>query len=51
MEMKNIIKNEQSRYWLRFIGKTALYAVILLGLVYLYHYSSVGGGSFIYNQF
>ncbi|MEG0256060.1 MAG: teichoic acid D-Ala incorporation-associated protein DltX [Vagococcus sp.] len=49
--MKNIIKNEKSKYWLTFVGKTALYTTILLALVYLYHYSSVGGGSFIYNQF
>lgn len=51
MEIKNMIKNEKSKYWLGFIGKTALYTTILLALVYLYHYSSVGGGSFIYNQF
>lgn len=51
MEMKNIIKNEKSKEWLGFVGKTVLYTTILLGLVYLYHYSSVGGGSFIYNQF
>ncbi len=51
MEMKKVVKNEQSRYWLNFIAKTVLYSLILLGLVYLYHYSAVGGGSFIYNQF
>ncbi len=51
MEMKRVIKREESKYWLSFLGKTVLYATILLGLIYLYHYSSVGGGSFIYNQF
>ena len=51
MEMKNIVKNKNSREWVSFAGKTILYTTILLGLVYLYHYSAVGGGSFIYNQF
>ena len=51
MEMKNIVKNKESRTWLAFVGKSLLYTTILIGLVYLYHYSSVGGGSFIYNQF
>lgn len=51
MEMKNIIKNKNSKEIISFVGKTVLYTTILLGLVYLYHYSSVGGGSFIYNQF
>lgn len=41
----------RSNQWPRFLVKTILYTVILLGLIYLYHYSSVGGGTFIYNQF
>ncbi|AQP53078.1 teichoic acid D-Ala incorporation-associated protein DltX [Vagococcus penaei] len=48
VEEKQVSK---SRYWLTFAGKTFLYAGILVGLIYLYHYSHVGGGSFIYNQF
>ncbi|MGX7013178.1 teichoic acid D-Ala incorporation-associated protein DltX [Vagococcus silagei] len=44
-------KNDQLKYWTKFIGKSLLYAAIILGLIYLYHYSQVGGGSFIYNQF
>ncbi|RST99617.1 teichoic acid D-Ala incorporation-associated protein DltX [Vagococcus vulneris] len=41
----------RKKYWLVFAGKTLLYAAILVGLIYLYHYSHVGGGTFIYNQF
>ncbi|MGO3733328.1 MAG: teichoic acid D-Ala incorporation-associated protein DltX [Vagococcus sp.] len=49
--MKKMVNNETSKYWLSFTGKTVLYVGILLVLVYLYQYSHVGGGSFIYNQF
>lgn len=34
-----------------FAGKTIFYFLILLALVYLYHYKHVGGGNFIYNEF
>ena len=34
-----------------FGGKTLFYMMILVLLVYLYHYKQVGGGSFIYNEF
>lgn len=51
MENKKNIRQIQSNKWLIFISRTLLYTVIILGLVYLYHYSAVGGGTFIYNQF
>ncbi|BDR58127.1 teichoic acid D-Ala incorporation-associated protein DltX [Xylocopilactobacillus apicola] len=35
----------------RFICTTIFYTVIFLVLVYLYSYSGVGGGGFIYNGF
>ncbi|WP_390409551.1 teichoic acid D-Ala incorporation-associated protein DltX [Lacticaseibacillus jixiensis] len=34
-----------------FIGKTLLYAAIILILVYLYSYRGVGASKFIYNEF
>jgi hypothetical protein len=34
-----------------FAGKTILYMLILILLIYLYHYRQVGGGAFIYNEF
>ncbi|URZ87527.1 MULTISPECIES: teichoic acid D-Ala incorporation-associated protein DltX [Floricoccus] len=34
-----------------FLARTALYFVILLGLLYLYHYSGIGQGGFMYNEF
>ncbi|MGO2082391.1 teichoic acid D-Ala incorporation-associated protein DltX [Vagococcus sp.] len=49
--MQKMKKNENLKYWAKFVGKSLLYTAILLGLIYLYHYSHVGGGSFIYNQF
>lgn len=37
--------------WIVFAGNTLLYTVILIGLLYLYHYKDIQGGSFIYNEF
>ncbi|MDR1018845.1 MAG: teichoic acid D-Ala incorporation-associated protein DltX [Lachnospiraceae bacterium] len=34
-----------------FIGKTLFFTVVILGLLYLYHYTSSTGGGFIYNEF
>lgn len=49
--MKALIQRPQLRYWLSFIGKTIFYFAILLVLIYLYHYKSIQGGNFIYNEF
>lgn len=35
----------------RFVFTTFFYTVIFLALVYLYSYSGIGGGGFIYNGF
>lgn len=51
MEFKGNLKKEETKNLLLFVSKTIMYSLILLALVYLYHYSAVGGGSFIYNQF
>nr|WP_233600526.1 MULTISPECIES: teichoic acid D-Ala incorporation-associated protein DltX [unclassified Kurthia] len=34
-----------------FTGSTVFYTVILIVLLYLYHYKDIQGGSFIYNEF
>ncbi|MDT2736270.1 teichoic acid D-Ala incorporation-associated protein DltX [Enterococcus pseudoavium] len=49
--MKDFLKGPTTRDWLNFIGKTIFYFVILLILIYLYHYKSIQGGNFIYNEF
>ncbi|MDR0357449.1 MAG: teichoic acid D-Ala incorporation-associated protein DltX [Clostridiales Family XIII bacterium] len=33
------------------IAKSAFYSVILLVLIYMYHYNHVGDATFIYNEF
>lgn len=49
--MKKLLKNDKLVFWGGFAGKTIFYLVILLALVYLYHFSHVGGSKFIYNEF
>lgn len=49
--MKEYLKRPTTRYWLSFIGKTIFYFAVLLILIYLYHYKSIQGGNFIYNEF
>ena len=49
--MRDFYKKPAARYWLSFIGKTIFYFAVLLILVYLYHYRSIQGGNFIYNEF
>ncbi|MDD9138981.1 MULTISPECIES: teichoic acid D-Ala incorporation-associated protein DltX [Fructobacillus] len=39
------------RPWVAFLAKTVAYFLIMLFLVYLYGYSGVTGGHFIYNEF
>nr|WP_171001136.1 teichoic acid D-Ala incorporation-associated protein DltX [Secundilactobacillus hailunensis] len=36
---------------IQFILRTAGYIIIILTLVYLYDYSGINGGHFIYNEF
>lgn len=38
-------------YGLKFVGRTILYFLIIMTLIYLYHYKNISGGSFIYNEF
>lgn len=49
--MREFFNRPNTRYWLNFAGKTILYFGILLVLIYLYHYKSIQGGNFIYNEF
>lgn len=49
--MKEFFYRPTTRYWSSFIGKTIFYFAVLLILVYLYHYKSIQGGNFIYNEF
>lgn len=51
MELKDFKVPETTKKWISFIGRTLFYAAVILVLIYLYQYSHVGGGSFIYNQF
>ena len=50
-QMKEFFKRPATRYWLSFTGKTIFYFAVLLILIYLYHYKSIQGGNFIYNEF
>ncbi|MFT8966253.1 teichoic acid D-Ala incorporation-associated protein DltX [Leuconostoc suionicum] len=34
-----------------FVGRTVFYLLIILSLLYLYGYSGVGEGHFLYNEF
>ena len=36
---------------MKFIGQTVFYALVILSLIYLYGYSGLGQGHFIYNEF
>jgi len=36
---------------INFLARSILYFFILLGLLYLYHYSGIDQGHFIYNEF
>ncbi|MGR3741565.1 teichoic acid D-Ala incorporation-associated protein DltX [Companilactobacillus sp. DQM5] len=46
----DFLKNHKSTI-LKFILQTVFYTVILMILFYLYGYSGVGQGHFIYNEF
>ncbi|MBV7389319.1 MULTISPECIES: teichoic acid D-Ala incorporation-associated protein DltX [Enterococcus] len=49
--MKVWLNKPKTKYWLSFIGRTLFYFAIFLVLIYLYHYKSIQGGNFIYNEF
>ncbi|MGX6965692.1 teichoic acid D-Ala incorporation-associated protein DltX [Vagococcus teuberi] len=51
MELKKRKIPDTTKRWLSFVARSVFYAAIILVLIYLYQYSHVGGGSFIYNQF
>ncbi|WP_251854887.1 teichoic acid D-Ala incorporation-associated protein DltX [Enterococcus italicus] len=40
-----------SKEWVQFVARTLFYFLILMGLIYLYHYRTIQGGTFIYNEF
>ncbi|MFC6315670.1 teichoic acid D-Ala incorporation-associated protein DltX [Lapidilactobacillus achengensis] len=44
-------KQSQKKQIGRFILRTVFYFLIILVLVYLYGYSGINGGHFIYNEF
>ncbi|MCP1276119.1 teichoic acid D-Ala incorporation-associated protein DltX [Leuconostoc citreum] len=46
-----MIKQFFQRPIVNFIARTLFYFIVILTLVYLYSYSGVGGGKFIYNEF
>ncbi|WP_420835780.1 teichoic acid D-Ala incorporation-associated protein DltX [Latilactobacillus fuchuensis] len=54
---KEMVKMGQKllNFWqqpiVNFIGRTIIYFVILLILLYLYDYSGIGSPKFIYNEF
>ncbi|BBE26804.1 hypothetical protein OA78_1727 [Latilactobacillus curvatus] len=50
-KMGQKILNFWNKPAVNFIGKTIIYFVILLILLYLYDYSGIGSPKFIYNEF
>lgn len=42
---------QKSKLWLSFILKTLFYTVVLLALIYFYHFNQVDNNHFIYNEF
>jgi hypothetical protein len=49
--VKNYIQEITGNYWLKFIGKTLFYFLVIVVLIYLYHYQNIDSGTFIYNEF
>lgn len=49
--MKQLLKKMKMTDGLRFVGRTLFYFIVLLVLLYLYHFKNISGGSFIYNEF
>lgn len=46
-----MFKRFLSKPWVTFIVRTLAYFLIILALIYLYGYSGITGGHFIYNEF
>ncbi|MFD2728967.1 teichoic acid D-Ala incorporation-associated protein DltX [Enterococcus camelliae] len=49
--MKEKISKLWSKNWVQFTGRTLFYFLVLMLLIYLYHYRNIQGGTFIYNEF
>lgn len=49
--MKDFLKTFWQREWVKFLGRMFFYFAVFLVLVYLYGYSGIEGGTFIYNEF
>ena len=49
--MKQWIDQLKKKEWFSFFSQTMIYFLILIMLIYLYHYKNIQGGSFIYNEF
>ena len=50
-EMNGFFLMKQRKELYLFLGRTALYFLIFLGLFYFFSYLGQGQGSFIYNEF
>ncbi|MGK0551326.1 teichoic acid D-Ala incorporation-associated protein DltX [Enterococcus faecalis] len=49
--MKKHLQLIMENYWVKFIGRTCFYFLVIVALIYLYHYKNIDGGTFIYNEF
>ncbi|MFV0559850.1 MAG: teichoic acid D-Ala incorporation-associated protein DltX [Enterococcus sp.] len=49
--MKLFFKRVCANEWTQFIAKVFFYCFVLIFLIYLYHYKTIQGGNFIYNEF
>ncbi|ANZ69733.1 teichoic acid D-Ala incorporation-associated protein DltX [Pediococcus claussenii] len=49
--MQNFFSSVWQHGSVRFITKTVFYFAVMLVLIYLYGYSGMTGGTFIYNEF
>lgn len=51
VKMKKKLMTPEMTFWATFFLKTIFYLVILFSLIYIYHFSQIGGSGFIYNEF
>jgi hypothetical protein len=51
MDAPSMIRKIRLRSAVTLLAKSIFYFVVLLALIYLYHYNRVGGAAFIYNEF
>lgn len=49
--MQYLKEHPRLKLSLIFVGKTLFYTMVILTLVYLYHFKNIHGGTFIYNEF